>query len=139
MTLKPPFRANKFIPSTSSLYSNIMTTDTDNLEFYTRVLAPHLNKSATFLGNIDFPDDFKPYARGRNQIFIDPNTNKEKTFLIFGEVATANHGTKIGATGNHYQGPMKYDNTVYFPMYYLPSIHLSRYHISPFLSKTIQP
>ena len=89
-----------------------MTTNTDRLDFYTHVLEPHLQNSATFLGNIDFPNDFKAAAHGPNQIFVDPTTNAEKTFLIFGEIATAECGMKLGAIGNHYQGPMKYDNTV---------------------------
>jgi len=91
----------------------------DRPDFYTHELVPRLNESTTFLGNIEFPHHFKPYARGLNQIFVDTATNNEKTFLIFGEVATAERGTKLGAIGNHYQGSMKYDNTVCFPTYYL--------------------
>lgn len=115
-----------------------MTTNTDRLDFYTHVLEPRLQNSATFLGNIDFPNDFKATARGPNQIFVDPTTNAEKTFLIFGEIATAERGTKLGAIGNHYQGPMKYDNTVCLRRATPPFIHRSQYPISPFLSKTNQ-
>jgi hypothetical protein len=114
-----------------------MTTDTDRLDFYTHDLEPHLKSSTTFLGNLDFSVNFKAQDRNRNQIFVDPTTNTEKTFLIFGEVATAERGTKLGAIGNHYQGGMKSDNTVCLLTFYLlPSIHHSRYHISPFPSET---
>ena len=105
-----------------------MTTDTDRLNFYTDILIPRLNNSTTFLGNVDFPDNFKASARGYNQIFVDPTTNTEKKFLIFGEVATEECGTKLGAIGNHYQGSMKYDNTVCLPTYHPLSFSLTTWY-----------
>jgi hypothetical protein len=86
-------------------------------------LIPYLNNSITFLGNVDFPHHFKPSTRSPNQIFIDPTNNNEKTFLIFKEIATAERGTKLGVTGNHYQGSMKYDTKVSNLIIVPPSSH----------------
>ena len=118
--LKPYFCPSyKFIQFIlPSLHSDIMATDNDRLEFYTHNLIPFLKNSKTFLGSVDFPDHFKALPCGTNQIFVEPGTNTEKRFLIFGEVASAERGTKLGAIGNHYHGSMKYDNMVFFPTYY---------------------
>jgi hypothetical protein len=74
--------------------------------FYTTDVVPRLDRSPTFLGNCEFPKDFNITTRGDshldNQTFSDPNTKRERKFLLFGEVACAERGTKLGAQGNHY-------------------------------------
>lgn len=76
--------------------------------FYTNDVVPRLDKSPTFLGNCEFPKDFTITTRGDNhldnQTFSDPNTQRERKFLLFGEVASAECGTKLGAQGNHFSG-----------------------------------
>ena len=85
-------------------------------DFYTNNVVPRLEQSSTFLGNSEYEKDFYSSTRGHghlaSQSFLDPSTNREKTFLIFGEVATADHGTKLGAQGNHFQGSGRYNEAV---------------------------
>jgi len=76
--------------------------------FYTTYVVPRLDKSPTFLGNCEFPKHFIITTRSDNhldnQTFADPTTQRERTFLVFGEIASAERGTKLGARGNHYSG-----------------------------------
>jgi len=99
------------IPSTRSI--NCMNTQTDMQgiqNFYTNDVVPHLDKSPTFLGNCEFPKDFNITTRSDNQLdnqtFSDPNTKRERKFLLFGEIASAERSTKLGAQGNHYSASM---------------------------------
>jgi len=81
--------------------------DFNLLKFYINDLIPDLINLGSFLGNIDFPKDFYvqvlPGLLG-NHSHLDPNTDQEKSFLIFGEVASLESGTKLSATGNHFKG-----------------------------------
>jgi len=88
-----------------------MTTQT-NIQtiqnFYTNHVVPCLDKSLTFLGNCEFTKHFTITTQSDNhldnQTFMDPNTQRERKFLLFGEVASAECRTKVGAQGNHYSG-----------------------------------
>ena len=74
--------------------------------FYTNDVVPRLNQSPAFLGNCKFLKHFNITTWGDshldNQTFLDPNTKCKWKFLVFGEVASAERGTKLGAQGNHY-------------------------------------
>jgi len=106
--------------------------------FYTTDVVPCLDGSSSFLGNCEYLKDFFPSTRGdghlASQNFLDTtNTNREKTFLIFGEVASAERGTKLGAQGNHYQGSGRYNETVCaFPPLFIYSIHTKHYLAHPY-------
>ena len=104
-------------------------------DFYTNDLVPRLDESPTFLGNCEFLKHFYISTRNDNhldnQTFLDPNTKREKTFLVFGEIASTEHGTKIGAQGNHYSAP--YNTVRSFPYHLLSKtdMHNSIAHSNP--------
>jgi hypothetical protein len=76
--------------------------------FYTNHVVPRLANSPTFLGNSEFPKHFVITTKGidhlDNQTFSEKNTKRERKFLVFGEVASAEYGTKLDARGNHFAG-----------------------------------
>ena len=112
-----------------------MSTSTSDIgakhNFYTDDVVPHLDGSPSFLGNSEYLKDFYCSTRGdghlASQNFLDPNTDREKTFLVFGEVASAERGTKLGAQGNHYQGSGRYNEAVQFFVFSLDSTLIKHY------------
>jgi hypothetical protein len=73
--------------------------------FYTSDLIPDLAELKSFLGNLEYVDDFYTQTHeGKNHTHHDTKTHHEKSFLVFGEVSSFESGTKLSATGNHYKG-----------------------------------
>jgi len=59
-----------------------------------------------FLGNLIYPTSFeqRSYRNSVSYAFRNVKSKKEQLVTLFGEVASATHGTRIGAAGNHYHG-----------------------------------
>jgi hypothetical protein len=87
--------------------TTLSSADVERHLFYTTELIPELAETPSFLGNLDYPDDFYTHVHDGqlgNHSHHDSETHNEKSFLVFGEVASFDSGTKLSATGNHYKG-----------------------------------
>ena len=70
------------------------------------IVVPQIISMKSFLGNLDFPENFRQYQpeRTSNYAFREVGKNDVQLVVLFGEVAPFLHGTKLGAIGNHYRG-----------------------------------
>lgn len=84
------------------------STESDNRQYYTDYIVPLLATSSTFLGNCDHGKDFYCALQRQDQLanhtYISTSTQQEINFLVLGEVAGFQRGTKLNAQGNHYAG-----------------------------------
>lgn len=88
---------------------------TDRETLITDSIIPQILPMTSFLGNLDFPDNFRQYQADRtsNYAFREARSDDVQLVVLFGEVAPYLHGTKLGAIGNHYRGKPGEVRTLY--------------------------